>query len=198
MTEWLEPLHSLPVALLGLALALVMLLDSIPLLGILIPADVAILTTAGAADPFSSLGWIIAGCLAGWSLSFLVGWTFGQRLRRGRFGRWIGESRWETADRVVRAGGARILVTAPFLPFLNTLVPLAAGGLRMPYLRFLRSAALGSALWGGLYVGLGVLAQQLSGLLPSGDLTTVATIAFGLTFGWVALFTTRRVVTVRS
>ena len=198
MTEWLEPLYSLPAALLGLALGLVMLLDSIPLLGILIPADVAILTTAGAADPLSSLGWIIAGCLAGWSLSFFVGWTFGQRLRDGRFGRWIGEERWSKADHVVRTGGARILVTAPFLPFLNTLVPLAAGGLRMPYLRFLRSAALGSALWGGLYVGLGVVASRLSGLLPTGNLTTVATVGLGLTFGWVALFSTRRMATVSS
>ncbi|MDG6107513.1 VTT domain-containing protein [Dactylosporangium aurantiacum] len=198
MTEWLEPLYSLPAALLGLALGLVMLLDSIPLLGILIPADVAILTTAGATDPFSSLGWIVAGCLAGWSLSFLAGRAFGQRLREGRFGRWIGEARWAKADHVVRTGGSRILVTAPFLPLLNTLVPLAAGGLRMPYLRFLRSAALGSVLWGGLYVGLGVLATRLSGLLPTGDLTTVATVGLGLTFGWVALFTTRRVATVRS
>ncbi|GAA3236126.1 DedA family protein [Dactylosporangium siamense] len=198
MTEWLEPLYSLPAALLGLALGLVMLLDSIPLLGILIPADVAILTTAGATDPFSSLGWIIAGCLAGWSLSFFVGWTFGQRLRQGRFGRWIGEDRWAKADHVVRTGGARILVTAPFLPFLNTLVPLAAGGLRMPYLRFLRSAVLGSALWGGLYVGLGVAASRLSGLLPTGSLTTVATVGLGCAFGWVALFTTRRMATVSN
>jgi membrane-associated protein len=198
MTEWLEPLYSLPAALLGLALGLVMLLDSIPLLGILIPADVAILTTVGGADPFSSLGWIIAGCLAGWSLSFFAGWTFGQRLRQGRFGRWIGEERWAKADHVVRTGGARILITAPFLPFLNTLVPLAAGGLRMPYVRFLRSAAIGSALWGGLYVGLGVAASRLSGLLPTGGLTTVVTVGLGLTFGWVALFTTRRMATVSN
>jgi membrane protein DedA with SNARE-associated domain len=68
----------------------------------------------------------------------------------------------------------------------------------MPYIRFLRSAALGSALWGGLYVGLGVGASRLSGLLPTGDLTTVVTVGLGLTFGWVALFTTRRMATVSS
>ena len=198
MTEWLEPLYSLPAALLGLALGLVMLLDSIPLLGILIPADVAILTTAGVADPFSSLGWIVAGCLAGWSVSFFAGRIFGERLRRGKFGRWIGEERWAKADQVVRTGGSRILITAPFLPFLNTLVPLAAGGLRMSYGRFVAFAAIGSTLWGGLYVGLGAVAQQVSALLPTGNLTLVATVTVGLTFGWIALATTRRMATVSS
>jgi membrane protein DedA with SNARE-associated domain len=185
-------LAAVPGPLLGLALGLVMLLDAVPLLGILIPADVAILTTAGTADPFTSLAWIVAGCLAGWSLSFLAGRFLGDRLRASRLGAWIGERRFVAADRVVREGGGRILITAPFLPFVNTLIPLAAGGLRMPYLRFLRTAAIGAVLWGGLYVGLGALAQRVSGLLPTGDLTTVATVAIGLTFGWIALAGARR------
>jgi membrane-associated protein len=129
---------AVPGPLLGLALGLVMLLDAVPLLGILIPADVAILTTAGLADPFTTLGWIVLGCLAGWSLSFMAGRFLGDRLRAGRIGAWIGEQRFAAADRVVREGGGRILITAPFLPFVNTLIPLAAGGLRMPYGRFVR------------------------------------------------------------
>ncbi|GAA0737387.1 DedA family protein [Dactylosporangium roseum] len=191
-------LEAVPVPLLGLALGVVMLLDTVPILGILIPADVAILTTSGVTDPFSSLGWIIAGCLTGWSLSFLAGRLLGERLRSSRFGDWIGAERWTTADRVVREGGSRILVTAPFLPFVNTLVPLVAGGLRMPYVRFLRNAAIGSALWGGLYVSLGTLAQQISELLPTGNLTMIATVILALTFGWVALKGTRRLTTVRD
>ncbi|MET7399452.1 VTT domain-containing protein [Dactylosporangium sp. NPDC005572] len=191
-------LEAVPGPLLGLALGLVMLLDAIPLIGILVPADVAILTTSGSVDPFTSLGWVVAGCLAGWSITFFAGRYLGERLRRGRFGAWVGAERWATADRVVREGGSRILVTAPFLPFVNTLVPLAAGGLRMPYGRFLRTAAIGSVLWGGLYVGLGTLAEQVAGVLPTGNLTMVVTVALGLTFGWIALLGTRKLATVRS
>jgi len=191
-------LDAVPGPLLGLALGLVMLLDTIPLIGILIPADVAILSTAGTEDPFSKLGWIVAGCVTGWSLSFIAGRVLGERLRHSRIGAWIGEQRWAAADRVVREGGSRILVTAPFLPFINTLIPVAAGGLRMPYGKFVRNAAIGSVLWGGLYVGMGVLAEQLSGLLPTGNLTLLVTIALGLTFGWIALLGTRKLTTVRS
>src|SRR5258706_14684912 len=110
-------LDAVPGPLLGLALGLVMLLDTVPLVGILIPADVAILTTTGTVNPFSSLGWVIVGCVTGWSLSFLACRFLGERLRPSRVGEWAGENRWAAADRVVREGGSRILVTAPFLPF---------------------------------------------------------------------------------
>jgi membrane protein DedA with SNARE-associated domain len=85
-----------------------------------------------------------------------------------------------------------MLVVAPFLPVLNTLVPLAAGGLRMPYHRFVRHSALGATLWAGLYVALGLIAKQIGGLLPGQPFTLLATVAIGLAFGWVTLLTARR------
>jgi membrane protein DedA with SNARE-associated domain len=190
----LGQLQELPTAMLDLALALVMMLDSIPIIGIAVPGDVAILTAMGVSTPIAAAGallWVVGGCLAGLSLTFAAGRLFGERIRQGRLGTWIGEARWEAAERALSSGG-RILVVAPFLPVLNTLVPLAAGGLRMPYHRFARYSALGSALWAGLYMALGLTSRQIGGLLPGQPFTLLATVAIGLAFGWITMLVTRR------
>ncbi|GAA1807925.1 DedA family protein [Planosporangium flavigriseum] len=194
MAHWLGQLQGLPTAMLNVALALVMMLDAIPVIGIAVPGDVAVLAAVGVSKPFAAAGallWVVGGCLAGWSLTFATGRLFGERIRRGRLGTWIGEARWEAAERALDRGG-RVIVVAPFLPVLNTLVPLAAGGLRMPYHRFARYSALGSALWAGLYVALGLISKQLGGLLPGQSFAFLVTIAIGLTFGWLTLFVARR------
>jgi membrane-associated protein len=194
MAYWLGQLQELPTAMVSVALAVVMMLDAIPVIGIAIPGDVAILTAMGVSTPLAAAGallWVVGGCLAGWSLSFFAGRLFGERLRQGWLGAWIGEERWATAERALGAGG-RFLVVAPFLPVLNTLVPLAAGGLRMPYHRFMRYSALGSTLWAGLYVILGLMSKQIGGLLPGHPFTLPATVAIGLTFGWITLLVARR------
>lgn len=195
VTNWLAEVGDLPTALVMAALGVVMLLDAIPLIGVLIPGDVAVLGAMAARGPAGGVGvlvGVIAGCLAGWSASFLAGRYFGARIRRGRLGAWIGESRWQAAERAVRSSGSRMVMVAPFLPVLNALVPLAAGGLRMSYRRFLGSAAVGGALWAGCYVGLGTLADALSGLLPGESFTALASVLIGLTFGWIVLLSTRR------
>jgi membrane protein DedA with SNARE-associated domain len=193
--EWLADVGNLPTALLLTVLGGVMVLDAIPLVGVLVPGDVAVLGAMAARGPAGGAGvlvGVVAGCLAGWSASFLAGRYFGARLRRGRLGAWIGEARWAAAERAVRRGGGRIVMVAPFLPVLNALVPLAAGGLRMSYRRFLASAAVGGALWAGCYVALGALADALGGLLPGETFAAVASVVIGLTFGWIVLLATRR------
>jgi membrane protein DedA with SNARE-associated domain len=195
MGQWAGLVGELPGALLVGVLGLVMMLDAIPLIGVLVPGDVAVLAATGVDAPGSgALAFlaVIGGCVAGWSLSFLVGRHFGDRLRRSRVGGWIGEARWSAAERAVGRGGGRIIVVAPFLPVLNALVPLAAGGLRMSYRRFLACATLGSALWAGLYVLLGTAARSLGGLLPGGALQMAVTVAIGLLVGWLVLLATRR------
>ncbi|HYN94186.1 MAG TPA: VTT domain-containing protein [Pilimelia sp.] len=194
MTGWLAQVADLPTALVAVALSVVMLLDAIPLVGVLVPGDVAVLAAMGARGPASGAGVlaaVVAGCLAGWSVTFAVGRRFGDRLRHGRVGRWIGEARWAAAERAVRTGGGRVVVVAPFLPVLNALVPLAAGGLHMSYRRFLLSAALGAALWSGSYVALGALAAAVGGLLPD-SFALLGTVAIGLAIGGVALVGARR------
>lgn len=195
VTDLLAQLAELPTLLVVAVLGGVMLLDTIPLIGVLVPGDVAVLGAMAARGPAAGawvLFGVVAGNVAGWSATFGAGRYFGPHIRCSRLGVWIGEARWQAAERAVRAGGVRMVMVAPFLPVLNALVPLAAGGLRMSYRRFLASAAMGGALWAGCYVGLGTLAEALGDLLPGETSAAIASVGIGLAFGWVVLFTTRR------
>ncbi|HEX5541161.1 MAG TPA: DedA family protein [Micromonospora sp.] len=202
MGEWLwdasgslAQVGDLSCGLLFAVLGGVMLLDAIPLVGVLVPGDIAVLAAVGVPRPGGGAHTVLAvmaGCLTGWSLTFFLGRYFGDRIRRGRFGSWIGEARWAAAERVLRQRGGRMVMVAPFLPVLNALLPLAAGSLRMSYRRFLLCAALGSALWGGLYVMLGTVARSLGELLLGKSFAFLTTTAIGLIFGWLVLLGLRK------
>ncbi|MER7168796.1 DedA family protein [Micromonospora sp. NPDC000207] len=195
MTEWSAQLGELPTALVMVALGLVMVLDAVPLLGVLVPGDVAVLAAIGLGRPGiapATVGSVVIGCVCGWSLTFAAGRRYGKRLRHGRFGGWIGESRWAAAEMFVRRGGGRMVLVTPFLPVFNTLVPLAAGGLRMSYWRFLGCSALGAGLWAGLYVLLGSAARWVTGLFPGGPAPTLVTMAVGMLLAGTLLAGTRR------
>ncbi|MDG9676234.1 VTT domain-containing protein [Micromonospora sp. DH14] len=195
MTQWVAQIGELPVLLLMGALGLVMLFDAVPLLGVLIPGDVAILAAVGVGRPSTGLATfaaVLVGCLAGWSLSFLIGRRYSDRLRRSRVGGWIGEPRWAAAEGILRRGGGRMMVVAPFLPVFNALLPLAAGGLRMSYRRFLGCATLGAAAWAGLYLALGTVARSVVGLLPGSPSPLLLTMGVGLVLASVALLGARR------
>ncbi|MFG3704440.1 DedA family protein [Micromonospora sp. NPDC047670] len=195
MTDWLAQVGELPTTLLMGVLGVVMLFDAVPLLGVLVPGDVAILAAMGVGGPMTGLATftvVVAGCLSGWSLSFLAGRRYGDRLRHSRIGGWIGEERWAAAEGILRRGGGRMVLIAPFLPVFNALLPLAAGGLRMSYRRFLASATLGAAAWAGLYLALGSASRSLAGLLPGESSPMLVTMAVGLLLAGVVLMGTRR------
>ncbi|WP_018251587.1 DedA family protein [Salinispora mooreana] len=193
--DWLAQIGELPTLLLLGVLGLVMIFDAVPLLGVLVPGDVVILAAVGARGPSAGLavlGAVVAGCLAGWSLSFLAGRRFADRLRRGRVGDWIGERRWAAAEHMLRRSGGQMVLVAPFLPVLNALLPLVAGGLRMSYRRFVSCAALGAAAWGGLYLVLGTAARSITGLLPGAPSPMVVTTVVGVLLATGVLAVTRR------
>ncbi|PWU49878.1 hypothetical protein DLE60_33240, partial [Micromonospora globispora] len=109
MTDLLAQVGELPTTLLMGLLGVVMLADAVPLVGVLVPGDAAVLAAVGVGRPATGLATglatvaaVVAGCLAGWSLSFLAGRRWGERLRRGRLGGWIGESRWAAAEVILR------------------------------------------------------------------------------------------------
>ncbi|MFE9689915.1 DedA family protein [Micromonospora sp. NPDC005806] len=195
MTDLLAQVGELPIEWLMAALGLVMLADAVPLVGVLVPGDAAVLAAVGAGRPTTgaaTVAAVVTGCLAGWSLSFLAGRRWGASLRGSRLGGWIGESRWAAAEAVLRRGGGRMVLVAPFLPVLNALLPLAAGGLRMSYPKFLAAAALGATLWAGLYVALGTAARAVSALLPGAPSPALVTMLVGLLLAGALLFGARR------
>lgn len=183
MAHWLADLANLPTVLLSAALSIVMMLDGIPLFGLLIPADAAVMVAMAAKGPVGS-GPILLGVVTGYlvtaSCGFLIGRHFGPQVRASRFGRWIGERRWSTGEQLLATNGRRMLMSAPFLPVVNTMVPLIAGGLRVPYRQFVTSVGIGSVVWSTLYVGLGGCAAVVGRALPGGWLTTAATVTIGL------------------
>lgn len=194
VADWLVQVGELPSGVYLVVLGVVMMLDAIPLLGVLVPGDVAVLAGVGVGRPASVSAFlaVIAGCLGGWSLTFLAGRRFGARLRTSRAGAWIGEGRWAAAERMLGNGGGRMVMVAPFLPVLNALLPLAAGGLRMSYRRFVGFATVGALLWAGLYMVLGTVARSVGGLLPGESVALLGTVAFGLLFGGLVLLGIRR------
>ncbi|SCG36931.1 membrane protein DedA, SNARE-associated domain [Micromonospora halophytica] len=195
MLDVVAQIGELPTALLMGVLGLVMLADAVPLLGVLVPGDVAILAAVGLGSPAAgapTLVAVVAGCVAGWSLSFAAGRVYGERLRHSRVGGWIGEVRWAAAEDILRTGGGRMVLVAPFLPVFNALLPLAAGGLRMSYRRFAACATTGAVLWAGLYLALGTASRSLAGLLPGDGSPVLVTTAVGLALAGVVLLGTRR------
>lgn len=195
VAQWLADLATLPTMLLTAALSAVMMLDGIPLIGLLIPADAAVMTAMAARGPIGSgpvLAGVIGGYLVSASLGFFIGRYFGPQVRGSRFGAWIGESRWTAGEQMLATSGRRMLLAAPFLPVVNTMVPLVAGGLRMPYRHFLAAVGIGSTLWSTLYVTLGALAGLLSRSLHGGSWTTIATVLVGTLLSCVSIRGARR------
>lgn len=197
MDELLGSATELSTALVSVFVGFALVLDSLPIIGILVPADVAVLAATTARSPLAALavvGAVVGGTLAGWTATFTLGRFLAGPLRRSWLGRRIGQDRWDSAERLVAKGGGRVVLAAPFLPIFNTIVPIAAGSLRMPYRRFLAYATIGSALWGGGYVTLGLVANSLGSALfgTSNIYTTLLFGLPGLAIGWITLAQVRR------
>ena len=189
--------QELSTALVSVFVGFVLVLDSIPVLGVLIPADVAVLAAVATRGPLAATAVVLAvvcGTLAGWTITFTVGRFLAGPLRRSWLGRRIGADRWARAEDMMARGGGRVVLAAPFLPVFNTIVPIAAGSLRMPYRRFLGYSAVGSAMWGAGYVTLGLVAKGV-GTAVFGSSNVFTTLLFGLpgvAIGWVTLAQVRR------
>jgi membrane protein DedA with SNARE-associated domain len=102
----------------------------------------------------------VFGGILGDSAGYEIGRHLGERIRRTRFGRKIGEERWERARAYVRQKGGRAVLLGRFVGILRALVPAVAGDSRMPYSTFLLWNLIGALVWGPSVVVAGYLAGR--------------------------------------
>ena len=198
MDAVLDQIGAMPAVVVALVLAVAMFLDASPVIGLLLPGDLLVVTIVASSEPdeaaLAVVG-VVAGTLSSWTLFFFVGHRIGPRLRDGRLGRWIGHDRWDKAERLLAGRAARALTLVQFLPVLNAVVPTVAGVLGMRYRHFIRYAGPGAALWAVFFCGVGIWVGPASDAVfgESGSPLRVLVFAVpGLLAGLVMLIYLRR------
>jgi membrane-associated protein len=167
LTEWLGSffamIDAIPTWQLYAVVGVLLVLETTVLVGLVTPGEVVLLaaaTTVSGTGEYLALAAVAAGAsVIGQSGGYLLGRTFGGRIRASWAGRKIGEANWARAEALLRGGKGRALVGSRFLAVAHSLVPVIAGTLRMPWGRFARYTAVGAVLWGLVYVGLGSAAS---------------------------------------
>jgi membrane-associated protein len=165
-TELLYWLADQLIALGPWVLFVVCLLETAVFAGLILPVGAliafsAMLASRGYMDPAQIAALAVAGALIGDQIGFAVGrWVLaGARPRGGRI-----TSVWrEALSRAQSLVGRRGLVgvsVARTIPFVRTMMPWMAGRSRIPWSRFFMYDLLGVLLWGGIYVGGGLLAGE--------------------------------------
>jgi membrane protein DedA with SNARE-associated domain len=149
LVDWLGPaLEPWGYVLLGLAT----MLEASAFIGLAVPGEAALLF-AGFLAQQGRLSLALAitvafvGAVAGDSIGYEIGRHGGERLRRTRVGRWIGDERWDSAHRLLQRHGALAVFLGRFLGVVRAMVPAVAGDARLPYLKFLLWNVLGAAAW---------------------------------------------------
>lgn len=176
LLELSEPWVHILVGLLALA-------ESAAFVGLVAPGEATmimggVLVSRGHAEPHWMIVAATLGAVAGDSISYELGRRFGPRLVDGRFGRRIGQPRWERAARYLKRRGGWAIFLGRFVGVLRPLVPAAAGTAGMPYRRFLVANVVGGALWAAGSVGIGIAAGESWHLVD--DLLQRASLGLGL------------------
>jgi|GEM_PF-2558773 len=198
MEAILDQIGVLPAIVVVLLVSGAMFVDASPIVGLLLPGDLLFVTVVASSQlPLAALtmAGVVAGTLCSWTLFFFVGARVGPRLRLSRFGRWIGEPRWDSAERLLSGRGARVLTLVQFLPVFNAIMPMVAGVLGMRYRQFVRFAAPGTALWAVCFGTIGITAGLATDRAFGDAGSPLKVLVFGapgLIAGWLMLNYLRR------
>jgi membrane-associated protein len=154
-----------------LGLFLIVFAESGLLFGFFLPGD-SMLFTAGllAANGFSNLPVISAGCfvaaVAGDQVGYVIGRRAGPALFRRPESRFFHKRNVERAHAYFEEHGSKTIILARFIPVVRTFVPMVAGVGEMDYRRFVTFNVVGGFLWA---VGLTVLGYILGESIPNVD-----------------------------
>ncbi|MER5378221.1 DedA family protein [Streptomyces sp. NPDC002553] len=150
--EWLEAVP--PVAI----YALVGLVIGLESLGIPLPGEIILVSSALLASQNGEINPVILGAcaVAGAVIGDSVGYAIGRRGGRpllawlgGKFPRHFGEAHIATAERSFEKWGMWAVFFGRFIALLRIFAGPLAGVLRMPYWKFLIANVLGGIVWAG-------------------------------------------------
>jgi membrane-associated protein len=144
------------------------------LIGMVLPGETALLVGGvfcNAKYGHLNLGVMIAVAafcaIAGDSVGYEFGRTFGPRLRGSRLGRWVGEPRWAKVDDVIHRHGGKAVLLGRLTAVLRALMPSMAGMSGMRYRTFLAWNAAGGLIWAPGCVLLGYAFASALGVVGS-------------------------------
>ena len=166
-----------------------MLLETSVLIGLIVPGDTIVIVAStvveGPVEYFALILAVILGALAGESIGFYLGRTFGPWIRRSWLGRRIGEKHWAGAERYLARRGGIAVFLSRFLPVLHSVIPLTVGMSQMRYRTFMAWTVPACVLWSTAYVTVGAAAAEgyrniADQLHFAGYLFVAAIAAFGL------------------
>ena len=122
------------------------------LIGLVLPGETALLVAGvfcqhGTLNLYVMIAVAVVAAIVGDSVGYEFGKHFGPRLRRSRFGTWVGEHRWSMVDGfLIRHGGKAVLV-GRLSALFRALVPSMSGMSGMRYRTFLIWNATGGLIW---------------------------------------------------
>lgn len=162
MEAWLQHIITQSLAWSLLAVGLVTFLESLALVGLLLPGTVLMasfgaLIGSGQVELYPA--WLagIAGCLLGDWISYLIGWQFKGPLHRWSFIK-RHQKLMDKTEHALHEHSMLTIIVGRFIGPTRPLIPLVAGMLELPVRKFLPPNLIGCILWPPLYLLPGILA----------------------------------------
>ncbi|MGH3664234.1 MAG: bifunctional DedA family/phosphatase PAP2 family protein [Micromonosporaceae bacterium] len=184
MGDILDPITGLASPWAYLVVGLLAAAETAAFIGLAVPGEAAMLLGGllafhGHVDLLVMMAVAALGAIAGDTISFQLGRAYGDRLKRSRLGRHVGEKRWARGQAQLQRRGGRAVFAGRFISVLRTIVPALAGIARMPYRVFLPWDIAGALLWAPGFV--------LAGYLAGGSYQLVERVAGGASLFLLAL-----------
>ena len=163
MNSLIEHLTGLAAPWLYVAVGTLAAAEAAILVGLVFPGETALLiggfaASQGRVNLAVMVAVAVGAAIVGDSIGYEVGRHFGPRIRDTRVGRWVGQDRWERAERSLQHRGGPAVMFGRWVGILRAIVPGVAGMTRMPYRRFLIWNVIGALVWAPTMVIGGYLA----------------------------------------
>ncbi|MEU4239606.1 VTT domain-containing protein [Actinoplanes sp. NPDC026619] len=184
-------LGGLPPVLVYAVVAALVAAESAVVAGLVLPAATALialglLANAGTVQIVPALLVAVGAAMLGGTAAFFSGRRRGARVRVTRLGRWIGDRRWDRAERLFTRHGGRAIFLGQWIVGARTLIPRLAGVNGVRYKRFAVWHTPAAVLWSLWMVGASYLAGASYDLLAAragragGALAALTTIVVAL------------------